>query len=454
MGETFNMGSGIYSGFSLIVLTAGLWKIFEKLGGTGWWALIPGWRWYKLGELCGRERDGIAAFILEISMFIMRLTLDVLENGTNTYMMCLLTAMVAVMMLAVSEIRIGAGVCRRFSQPKKWLFLWGIASWIPAALWGFSDQYQPAGSSDSPEEQESAGTKPAEISFSQQTLHPVGDGLTVNLKERTVRDFRKTRYLLKDISLNIPNYSLVLLLGGSGSGKTTFVNAITGYEKANAEVLLNGENIYQNYDTMKYRIGFVPQQELIRLNDTVLDTLQDAAKLRLPVSEDRKERKARIDEVMDILGLETGSEGLVSKKSGGMKKRISIATELICKPELFILDEPDSGLDGVIAKELFNTLRKIADEGHIVITITHIPDRVAHLFDQVIVLARDSGRVGRLAFSGTPDEARAFFGKETMEEIVMAVSKKDDGGEGRADEFIAKYAEYMKQKNMQEADHE
>ena len=61
----------------------------------------------------------------------------------------------------------------------------------------------------------------------------------------------------------------------------------------------------------------------------------------------------------------------------------------------------------------------------------------------MIVLARDSGRVGRLAFFGTPDEAREFFGQPTMERIVMCVNRKDEGGEGRADEFIAKYAEYV-----------
>ena len=159
----------------------------------------------------------------------------------------------------------------------------------------------------------------------------------------------------------------------------------------------------------------------------------------------------RLGNVMDTLGLTAGRDGLVSKKSGGQKKRISIGMELISDPDLFILDEPDSGLDGVIARELFTKLRKIADEGKIVIAITHTPDRVIDLFDKVIVLARDSGRVGRLAFYGSPDEARAFFGKRTMEEIVMAVNRKGEGGEGRADEFIAAYAA-MKAENAELAE--
>ena len=115
--------------------------------------------------------------------------------------------------------------------------------------------------------------------------------------------------------------------------------------------------------------------------------------------------------------------------------------EFISDPSLFILDEPDSGLDGVMARELMQQLRLIADRGKIIIVITHTPDRVIDLFDDVIVLAKDSGRTGRLAFFGPIEEAREFFGKDSMEHIVMSVNREEEGGEGRADDFIAKYAE-------------
>ena len=105
------------------------------------------------------------------------------------------------------------------------------------------------------------------------------------------------------------------------------------------------------------------------------------------------------------------------------------------------LDEPDSGLDGVMARELFLQLRQIADQGKIIIVITHTPDRVIDLFDDVIVLAKDANRTGRLAWFGPIEEARTFFGKEKMEEIVKSVNREEEGGEGRADEFIMKYAE-------------
>ena len=255
------------------------------------------------------------------------------------------------------------------------------------------------------------------------------EGLSAHLRERTVKDFGKKRCLLKDISLNIPPNSLVLLLGGSGAGKTTLINALIGYEQADATVLLNGV------------------QNLIRGKDTVIRTVSDAAEMRLPTSISTEQRKQLIKEDMDLLGLSAGQDGLVSKKSGGQLRRICIAMELVTDPVLFVLDEPDSGLDGVISREIFTKLRRIADDGRIVIVITHTPDRVIDLFDKVIVLARDSGRVGRLAFYGSPQEAREFFGKDSMEKIVMSVNSKDEGGEGRADEFIGKYAAYAAQRD-------
>ena len=86
-------------------------------------------------------------------------------------------------------------------------------------------------------------------------------------------------------------------------------------------------------------------------------------------------------------------------------------------------------------------LRAVADQGKIVIVITHTPDRVADLFDDVIVLAKDEKRVGRLAYYGSIEEARSFFGKESMEGIVKSINGKSVGGEGRADEYIARFAE-------------
>lgn len=276
--------------------------------------------------------------------------------------------------------------------------------------------------------------------------------LIISIADRTINlSFGKKKTLLKDISLTIEPGQLVLLLGGSGAGKTTFINAVTGYEPANAKVLNGGVDVYENFNQMKYEIGVVPQQDLLRGTDTVFMTLFNAAELRMPSEYTILEKKKRTEEVLEEFGLINQRHSQVKNLSGGQRKRLSIACEYIGDPSLFILDEPDSGLDGVIARELMERLRRIADTGKIVIVITHTPDRVVDLFDHIIVLAKDSTKAGRLAYYGTIDGARKFFGKTKMEDIVKVINTKEEGGEGRADELIAAYEEMRKKEEAEHA---
>ena len=413
---------------------AGLWKLFEKCGATPWHAVIPYYREYVLAECAGREPEGRVVYIASIISSLCGVGLLFFNHQGVTGITFDIIQIVAGLVVIIYEIRIFAGLTEVFGRSKFWIPFWMLLDWITAPIWGFSSRFQPKWKLEDFEGAE------AEF-FSGAHVAALDKGLAVNINERTVREFFKKKYLLRDIHMYIKPGSMVLLLGGSGAGKTTFLNAVNGYEKARAEIVLNGENVYRSYKSMKYNVGFVPQQDLMRGNDTVLRTLTDAAAIRLPVVFDAKERRARVDEVMKIFGLTHAQGHLVDKLSGGQRKRLSIAMELISNPALFILDEPDSGLDGVMARELMQQLRKVADQGKIVIVITHTPDRVIDLFDDVIVLAKDAGRVGRLAFYGPVDEARAFFGKERMEQIVKSINRPEEGGEGKADEYIMKYAE-------------
>ena len=330
-------------------------------------------------------------------------------------------------------VRTDLGLLENFTMSKWWLVPMLIISGIPALIMGLFPKYQP--------KRQVADIDKDEKSFFSNQVSVLQSGLTVNLEERTARELFHKKRLLKDIHMNIKPGSMVLLLGGSGAGKTTLLNAVIGYEKANAEITLDGKDIYREYKHMMYEIGFVPQQDLMRGNDSVLRTLTDAAALRLPQNFSRDERRARVDEVMNIFGLTPVAGSLVEKLSGGQRKRLSIAMEFLSNPTLFILDEPDSGLDGVMARELMQQLRMIADQGKIIIVITHTPDRVIDLFDDVIVLAKDEHRTGRLAFYGSIDDAKTFFERDSMEKIVKTINRTEEGGDGRADELIQKYME-------------
>ena len=422
---------------------AGLWKMFEKSGVKGWFALIPGACEYQMGRCGGREQDGRTLSVLAVlnrliailgyapSMLLNSIGMPA-ETADLIYEVLSLTVALAML---VYSIRIYSGLIEVYGVRKRWMWLWLMPylSCLPPFVWGFNEKYQPQWKvEDIQAEMEKLATHGSAT--------VLDEGLSVNLQDRTVIEFFQKKVLLRDIHMSIPQGHMVLLLGGSGAGKTTYLNAINGYEKANAQVKLNGTDMYKQYKKMQYEVGFVPQSEMMRGKDTVLYTLLDAAKLRLSKDVPPKRRRQRVDEVMDIFGLTPVKNNLVEKLSGGQKKRLSISMEFISNPSLFILDEPDSGLDGVMARELFEQLRKIADTGKIVIVITHTPDRVIDLFDDVIVLAKDSARTGRLAWYGSIEEARRFFGRDKMEQIVKSVNRKEEGGDGLADEFVLKYA--------------
>ena len=414
---------------------AGLWGIFVKSGLKGWWSLIPCAREYQLSRCAGLEQEGRVYSVVTFFCLITESTAFLFHGEMVAYVFVYVLLTMELVRI-IYGLRVYNGLIDVYGLKKRWiwLFVLAVTRWIPALLMGFKKDFQPAW------KVEDMNAELERIAF-HGNARVMDQGLTVNLKTRTATEFFQKKILLRDIHMAIPQGHMVLLLGGSGAGKTTFLNAVNGYEKADAQVMLNGSDIYKEYKKMQYEVGFVPQQEMMRGKDTVRNTLLDAARLRLPKEISADLRRKRVDEVMEIFGLMPVKNNLMEKLSGGQKKRLSIAMEFISNPSLFILDEPDSGLDGVMARKLFEQLRAVADTGKIVIVITHTPDRVIDLFDDVIVLAKDSARTGRLAYYGSIEDARKFFGRHDMEEVVKSINRKEEGGDGLADEFIGKFAE-------------
>lgn len=432
--SVFFGGSGLFTVITQGLYFVGLWKIFEKSDIKGWWALIPWYREYQLGKCAGKEPEGRAIAVTSFFVSVFEFARLFITNEYIALLIGVFVIMAAIINIVYS-IQVYTGLIDVYNVRKRWLWLWIFAEPIPALIWGFSKKYQPSWKAGEFRDNAVSHVQGGEVA-------DMGEGLTVNLNKREVAEglFHK-KMLLKDIHMNIKPGRLVMLLGGSGAGKTTYVNAINGYEKADAKVMLNGRNVYKEYSKMQFECGFVPQSDLMRGKDTVQHTLMDYATMRLPSDFTLQDRKDRVEEALKLFGLGPIRNSMVSQLSGGQRKRLSIAMEFLSNPSLLILDEPDSGVDGVMAKELFKQMRKVADTGRIVIAITHTPDRVIDLFDDVIILAKDSDRTGRLAFYGTVDECRKFFGKERMEEIVKCINRPEEGGDGRADEFIIKYAQ-------------
>jgi len=227
--------------------------------------------------------------------------------------------------------------------------------------------------------------------------------------------------LLHDISLSILPKEFVVVAGVSGGGKSTLLNALNGFRPATSgEVLVNGVDLYQNFNAYHTEIGYVPQQDIIHRSLTVGQTLEYAAKLRMPTDATTADRKNRIDSVLADLELTERKNVPVEKLSGGQLKRISMGVELLTEPSLFFLDEATSGLDPGTEGEIMRLLRKLADQGRTVILITHATENVMQC-DLVAFLAKG----GYLAYFGPPQEAAGYFQVNNFNEIYRKVENQD-----------------------------
>ena len=211
--------------------------------------------------------------------------------------------------------------------------------------------------------------------------------------------------LLNDVSFTLPPGSMTAVIGPSGSGKSTLLNALTGRRPANqGRVLLGGRDLYASDEGLGRRIGFVPQNDPVHETLTVRHALIAAARLRLPSDTSIQEIKANVEQVAAELGLSDRLDTRIKALSGGQRKRVSVAYELVGTPQALILDEPTSGLDPGLERDLMLSLRQLADKGTTTVVVTHSVQSV-ELCDLVLVLAPG----GRLAFIGPPDKVGQHF---------------------------------------------
>ena len=227
----------------------------------------------------------------------------------------------------------------------------------------------------------------------------------------------KKTILINDISIAIPPRKFVALVGGSGAGKSTLMDALNGLRPAQeGKVFYNGQDYYKHLAAFSTQLGYVPQDDIIHRDLTVERALYYAARLRLPSDFTQAQIKQRIDEVLDDVEMTFRRNLLVSKLSGGQRKRVSIALELLANPSVFFLDEPTSGLDPGLDRKMMFLLRKLADKGHTIVLVTHATNNI-NACDYVCFLAQG----GRLAFFGPPNDAKTFFDKTDFAEIYSAL---------------------------------
>jgi ABC transport system ATP-binding/permease protein len=212
------------------------------------------------------------------------------------------------------------------------------------------------------------------------------------------------RVILDDVSLSIDACEFVALVGGSGAGKSTLMMALSGYEPAErGAVLVNGDDYYRNFDSYRAILGYVPQDDIVHRMLPVDQALTYAARLRLPADTADAEIAERVEKVLAAVEMTAHRDKLVEHLSGGQRKRVSIAAELLNDPSLMFLDEPTSGLDPGLEKKMMFTLRRLADSGRTVVLVTHATANITQC-DHVAFMS-----AGRLVYFGPPAEALGFF---------------------------------------------
>ncbi|MGW1940890.1 FHA domain-containing protein [Streptomyces goshikiensis] len=230
------------------------------------------------------------------------------------------------------------------------------------------------------------------------------------------------KQILKDVTFGVPEKSLIGVIGPSGSGKSTLLKALTGYRPANeGDVLYDNRNLYKQFAELRQRIGLVPQDDILHKELKVSTALKYAAKLRFPGDTAESERAARVDEVLRELKLDIHKDKKITSLSGGQRKRVSVALELLTKPSLIFLDEPTSGLDPGMDRDVMQLLRGLADDGRTVLVVTHSVAELG-ICDKLLVMAPG----GSVAYFGPPDEALNFFGYTTWADVFSAFENYRD----------------------------
>ncbi|MBT9588436.1 ATP-binding cassette domain-containing protein [bacterium] len=245
----------------------------------------------------------------------------------------------------------------------------------------------------------------------------------ISVEEVSFRPPTANRNLLERVSFDILPGQFVALVGTSGAGKSTLMNLLLGQQPpTQGSILINGQSAFQCQEQFRHLIGFVPQDDIVHRVLPVEAALDYAARLRLPADTSAEERHRRVEIALTTMELGHRREVAISRLSGGERKRVSMAAELLTEPSLLFLDEPTSGLDPGMEKKTMQLLAGLCRQGRTVVLITHATQNIV-LCDQVALLAPG----GRLVYYGPPQEALDFFQVPDFAEIYLEIGSIENG---------------------------
>ncbi|MDX6727464.1 MAG: transport system ATP-binding/permease protein [Baekduia sp.] len=233
------------------------------------------------------------------------------------------------------------------------------------------------------------------------------EGIAVQVKDKKI---------LQPTMISIEPGELVAIIGESGSGKSTLMKALAGvHAPTEGAITINGEPLAARLTD----IGYLPQDEVVHPGLSVYEALDYAARLRLPHDTSKEEIETTVDQVLEELELEPHGNTRIGSLSGGQRKRVGLAAELLSQPSLLFLDEPTTGLDPGLEARMMGLLHDLAERSRAVVVVTHATKSLGQC-GKIVVM----GRGGRLCFHGSPAEALDFFGAETYDDIYAQLDRR------------------------------
>jgi ABC-type multidrug transport system ATPase subunit len=252
--------------------------------------------------------------------------------------------------------------------------------------------------------------------------------LLLEVPDRENKSAKKV--LLNHVTFKANPGDLIALMGPSGAGKTTLLTVLNGYLKpTSGEVRVNGENLYAIYDALRGSIGYVPQDDIVHSELTVFEAIKYSAKFRLPPDYSDEEINRRVEQVIQDLGLEPVKNLEIGKPerkvlSGGQRKRVNIALELVTDPALMFLDEPTSGLAADDTVALIDLLASLAKKyGKTILVTIHQPAREEYeKFNLALILAHGGEPI---YYGPTGKDSYAFFGRYVAQKGIVIDNPRD-----------------------------
>jgi ABC transport system ATP-binding/permease protein len=261
------------------------------------------------------------------------------------------------------------------------------------------------------------GIGPYRLVFDGKGFIPKDDTGALRLEAESLTVSARGKVLLDRVSLEVGPGELVAVVGESGAGKSTLLKLLAGVSRpTSGTILLSGDPVQCRLT----EVGYLPQDEIVHPRLTVVESLRYSARLRLPHDSSDEEIEAAVRRAVAAVSLEHVADQRVAELSGGQRKRVGLATELLSHPGILFLDEPTTGLDVGLERQMMDLFRSLAVVGdHAVVVVTHATHSL-HLVDTICVM----GRGGHLCFAGSPAETLEFFSAETFEDVYLALQKR------------------------------